>query len=52
MEAITRKEVRRVYKGNKRYKNQNKKPSFTKKSDSTELKGKKKSSVKQSKSRN
>jgi hypothetical protein len=46
MEAITYKEVRQVYKGNKRYKNQNKKLSFTKKSNSIELKGKKKSSVK------
>src|ERR1700722_11231706 len=48
MEAIARKEVRRAYKGNKRYKN--KKPFLTKKSDSTESKGKKKSSVKHSKS--
>jgi hypothetical protein len=44
MEAIARKEVWQVYKGDKRYKN--KKPFTTKKSDSTELKGKKKSSVK------
>jgi hypothetical protein len=38
MEAIARKEVRRAYKGDKRYK----KPLFTKKNDSTESKGKRK----------
>jgi hypothetical protein len=47
MEAIARKEVRQVYKGDKRYK----KPSFTKKNDSIESEGKKKSSPKRPKSR-